>query len=83
MHLNREEEEHKGRQLYHTALVLMRNGEVYFYNEFSLVHKFEGVFGDIFASFELLYLVEPWNLGVGKMKPISGDPKKTKKPHIW
>lgn len=59
----------------------MNNGDVYFYNDFSFVHKFEGKFGDIFASFELLYLVEPYNLGSGKNKAIVKDTPK--RPHIW
>jgi hypothetical protein len=54
-------EENKGKKLNHSALVVMDNGEVYFYNEFSLIHKFEGTFADAFADFEMLYIVENWN----------------------
>lgn len=64
-------EETDGKQLHHSALVVMDNGDVYFYNEFSLIHKFEGKFADAFADFDMLYLVENWNQGANRYRKIN------------
>jgi hypothetical protein len=59
MYFTREEKD--GKRLHHSCMMLTTTGDVFFYNEFSFVDQIEGKFENIFADFEMLYLVEAWS----------------------
>ena len=82
MHFNDEEEEWRGKRLQHTALVLMENGDINFYNDFCFVYQIQGNFNDVYGSFENLYAVEhpTGSRGVPAPLPINC---KVGQPHIW